>query len=221
MNIIRTKVVELSMIPAIAYKLKLASGGSGIKLHRTDVAETAFATLDKRSGGVVVDARVNAGLFPEAAFDEALDLLAGLPYSARGKVSIVVSEEIESDEIGVPENEATLDTASSISMVNSDEFKALIERFSDENGKINYPLMNKQFIQFASGSKTVTDLCEKKASTEDILLFIIQNRAAYLAGKRENISEEEAKALIETIDEIDPRSAFKELSLYIRKQLAR
>jgi DNA-directed RNA polymerase subunit F len=67
----------------------------------------------------------------------------------------------------------------------------------------------------------VADMVGKRAKQEEILLFIIQNRAAFLANKRENLSAEEARALIETIDEIDPRSAFKELNLYIRKRLAR
>jgi hypothetical protein len=41
MNIIRTTAVELSLIPAIAYKQKLASGGAGIKLFRLDQDATA------------------------------------------------------------------------------------------------------------------------------------------------------------------------------------
>jgi hypothetical protein len=64
-------------------------------------------------------------------------------------------------------------------------------------------------------------MCGKNASEGDILVFILQNRAAHLAGKRENISEDEAKALLETIEEIDPRSAFKDLKLHIRRMLAR
>jgi hypothetical protein len=218
MNIIRTKVVELSTIPAIAYKIKLSSGGSGVKMHRTDVEATAFATIDKRTGSAIPDARVDARVFPEIAFDEALEELAGLPYAGRGKVRIVVSDEAESEEVADAPEETQ---SAEIQMLYSDEFNAIIDRFSDERGKINYALMNKQFMQFAQASKTVADMCSKHATQEDVLLFIIRNRAAHLAGKRENISAEEAKALIETIDEIDPRSAFKELNLYIRKRLSR
>jgi hypothetical protein len=35
------------------------------------------------------------------------------------------------------------------------------------------------------------------------------------------LSNEETAALIETLDEIDPRSAFKELAAYIKRLLAR
>ncbi|MCL2708516.1 MAG: hypothetical protein FWF03_05295 [Defluviitaleaceae bacterium] len=227
MNIIRTKVAELSAIPAIAYKIKLSSGGSGVKLHRTDRSETAFAVIDKRTGEFLPDKRTDSAIFPDSAFEEALSELAGLPYSSRGKVLIAVSNESDSNEITAPELEETADEAKldgisqAARVFFSDEFAAITERFADENGKLNYQLMNKQFIQFASGSKVVSEMCGKKASEGDILLFIVKNRAAYLAGKRENISDDDAKALIETIDEIDPRSAFKELKLYIRKRMAR
>ena len=221
MNIIRTKVTELNTIPAVAYKIKLKSGGSGIKMHRTDRNETAFAEMDKRSGAAITEGRVNAELFPDAAFDEAVDLLAGQPYSARGKVKITPSEEKEADEIVTAEDISAETAPAESDMVFSDEFNAMIERYADENGKINYVLMNKQFIQFAAGSRTVSDLAGKKASTEEMLIFIVKNRAAYLAGKKENLDDGQIKALMETIDEIDPRSAFKELNLYLRRKLAR
>jgi hypothetical protein len=217
MNIIRTKAVEINTIPAIAYKIKLASGGSGLKLHRTDQEITAFAVIDKRTGNALPDGRVDAGLFPEAAFEEALEELAGLPFSGRGKVRIVISEEAEAEEIA----ESAPEPALEIQMLNSDEYNAIVERYSDEHGKMNYALMNKQFMQFANASKTVADMCGKGAKQEEILLFIIQNRAAHLAGKRENLPEAQAKALLDAIDELDPRSAFKELKLFIRKKMAR
>jgi len=220
MNIIRTKAIELDTIPAIAYKIKLASGGSGIKMHRTDCDDTVFTTIDKRSGGAVLDEKVNPSLFPEAAFDEAVDALAGMPYSARGKVKIVHSSEKEAEEI-IAEEMPEEELQEAVDMVGSAEFTAIIDRYSDENGKINYQLMNKQFIQFAAGSKVVSDMVGKKDSVENIILFIVKNRAAYLAGKKEFVTDEEAAALIRTIDEIDPRSAFKELSLHLRKMLSK
>jgi len=52
-------------------------------------------------------------------------------------------------------------------------------------------------------------------------MFILKNRAAFLANKREHLSDDEAAALLEALNEINPRSAFKELNLYIRKRMAR
>ncbi|MCL2379130.1 MAG: hypothetical protein FWC77_08405 [Defluviitaleaceae bacterium] len=219
MNIIRTKVVELEMIPAVAYKIKLKSGGSGIKMHRTDQDMTVFAEVDKRTGDIIIDGRVNESLFPYPAFDEAMDLLAGLPYSARGKVKIMVSDEVEDDEVCTDGAKDDLPTA--CKMLESDEFNAIIDRFSDESGKLNYALMNKQFMQFAQTSKVVGEMIGRRDSENDIRLFVLKNRAAFLANKREHLSDDEAKALLEALNEINPRSAFKELNLYIRKRMAR
>jgi len=132
------------------------------------------------------------------------------------KLTIAVQEVI--DESVEP---AAEETASRQSMVDSDEYKAIVDRYMDERGKMNYTLMNKDFIQFASKSRVVSDLAGNNAHTNDILLFVISNRAAFVAGKRDNLDNDSTKALIETLDEIDPRSAFKELKAHIKRILAR
>ena len=221
MNIIRTKVEELSESPALAYKLKLKNGGSGIKLYRTDQDATAFAEVDKRSGEPILTDKIDQALFPESAFCEAQELLEGLPYSSRGKVKVLVmpdTEECEEDDV-CTDSSAPLPTAAQ--MLESDEFAAIVDRFSDENGKLNYALMNKQFIQFASGSKVVSKMVGERASESDIRLFVLKNRASFLANKREQLSDEEATALLDALNEINPRSALKELNLFIRKRLSR
>ena len=211
MNIIRTRATELTTIPAVAYKQKLASGGAGVKLMRIDREETAVATIDKRTGEPVHYGIVDESLFPYEAFEEAVDLLEGLPYSARGKLKINVTDAPDAGDIdadGTPEK---------INMVDSDEYLAIIERYCDENNKLNYQLMNKDFIQFAAKSKVVSTKIDSRASVEEIMVFVVKSRAAMIAGKKESLPDDLAKALIETLDEIDPRSAFKELAVYIRR----
>ncbi len=214
MNIIRTQAVELSSIPAIAYKHKLSAGGSGLKLMRLDTEDTAVATLDGRSGEALIAAKTDLALFPPEAFDEALELTLGLPYSARGKISVQVTGKTSPDEL---EEQAP----EKIDMVGSDEYVAIVERYSDEKGKINYALMNKDFIQFASKSKTVAELVAKQAGPDEIILFVLKNRAAFVAGKKESLSDASVAALLATLDEIDPRSAFKELKAHLIRRLAR
>ena len=215
MNIIRTSAVELSTIPAIAYKMKLHSRGAGLKLLRLDMDAAATFTIDRRTANALPYAPVNAELFPEEAVQEALDLTLGLPYSARGKISIRVFEtEKEAEDVTEEETE-------SMDMVGSDEYKAIVERYSDEKGKMNYQLMNKDFIQFAAKSKTVREKVTAKELEESILTFIIKSRATFLSGKSESLSDSQVSALIETLDEIDPRGAFKELKAFIRRMLAK
>ena len=218
MSLIRTAAIELSIVPAIAYKQKLKTGGASVKIMRLDVDAFASATLDKRSGEPCPYGKVDEKLFPADAFDEAIELTAGLPYSLRENIKLTIFKQEIIDEAIEP---AAEEKASRQSMVDSDEYIAIVDRYMDERGKMNYALMNKDFIQFASKSKKVADMAGEHAHTNDILLFVISNRAAFVAGKRDNLDLDSTKALIETLDEIDPRSAFKELKAHINRILAR
>jgi len=214
MNIIRTKAVELSLIPAIAYKQKLASGGAGVKLLRLDRDVSAVATIDRRTGEPVSYGKVDFALFPMEAFDEAIELLEGLPYTSRGNIAIQAAPQPAAEDVAEQPPEK-------VGMVGSDEYKAIIDRYSDETGRLNYQLMNKDFIQFAAKSKTVADMIGSGASPDDILLFVIKSRAAFISGKKDSLDDNLVQDLMETLDEIDPRSAFKELKAHIKRQLAR
>ncbi|MCL2071756.1 MAG: hypothetical protein FWH07_05935 [Oscillospiraceae bacterium] len=211
-NIIRTKAVELSVIPAIAYKQKIQEG-SAIKILRLDENVSAVCTIDKRTGEPVAYGKADAALFPAEAFDEAIELTCGAPYNARGNISIDVSKYEPTAEEVLPDEK--------IDMVDSDEYGAIIERYTDEKGRMNYALMNKDFMQFAAKSKVVTQMLSDKAEVDDILLFIVKSRATFIAGKKQSLEDKEVAALIETLDEIDPRSAFKELKAWVKKQLSR
>ena len=215
MNIIRTKAVELSVIPAIAYKQKLASGGSGVKILRMDCDKSAVYTVDKRTGEPVPYGTVDEILFPTEAFDEAIELTGGLPYSARGNIKITEFEQATQEDVIEDSPKDQID------MTLSQEYTAIVERYSDEKGKLNYQLMNKDFIQFASKSKVVNDMVANMANQEEILMFIVKSRATFISGKKESLDDESVKLLIETLDEIDPRSAFKELKAHIKRMLAR
>lgn len=217
MRIIRTTAVELDVIPAFAFKQKLqTAGGAGIKIIRTDREATAVFTIDRRTGEGVPYGPVDEKLFPAEAVEEAIELTAGMPYNKRGKLSIKASETQQKE----PEDVEETDEAS-VDMVGTDEYNAIVDRYHDEKGKLNYRLMNKDFIQFASKSKIVADMVAQGAEEEDMLRFIVKSRATLLADKKDSLSDSETDALIETLDEIDPRSAFKELKQHIRRQLAR
>ena len=220
MNIIRTTAIELATIPAIAYKQKLASGGAGIKLFRLDKDATAVFSIDKRTGDAIPFGSYDDALFPDEAVLEALELTVGLPYTARGKLKITVFDDADDSDADKAEDVEESEKEK-VDMVDSEEYRALTWRFAAEGGKINYVLMNKDFIQFASKSKVVTGMIQEKASVDDIVLYVVKSRAADLSGKKNSLSDEEANALIETLDEIDPRSAFKELKAHVKRLLSK
>ena len=218
MNIIRTQAVELSTIPAIAYKQKLVAGGAGLKIHRLDSDETGVFTIDRRTGDAVPFGPHNKlKFFPEEALQEALELTQGLPYSARGKLAV----KSFAHDLPAEPDDVTEDLVDEVDMVDSDEYQAIVSRYSDEHGKLNYQLMNKDFMQFAAKSKVVGEMLGNRSAEEAVLLFIVKSRATFLSGKKESLEDAQVAALIETLDEICTRSAFKELRAWVRRQLAR
>jgi len=214
MNIIRTKAVELTSIPAIAYKQKLGSGGAGVKILRLDCNSAAVLTLDRRTGGGVPYGKIDAEQFPEKALKEALNLTTGLPYSARGNITITTAaRQTAKEDVSETDVEKT-------DMVESNEYKAIVKTYTNEKDRLDYKRMNKDFIQFADKNKSVGKMIADRAKLENILIFVIQNRAAFLSGKKTNLTESEAASLIETLDEINIRSAFKELNAHLRKLIS-
>ncbi|MCL1838682.1 MAG: hypothetical protein FWG47_05130 [Propionibacteriaceae bacterium] len=216
MNIIRTTAVELSTIPAITYKQKLAAGGAGLRILRMDTDAVAVFTIDRRTGEAEPYGTYDGELFPPDAVAEALELISGLPYTARGKIKISVSAQAVNSEEDVLETETE-----KVDMVDTPEYLAIINGYTGDDGKLNYTLMNKDFIQFASRSTVVGEMLAARAHSDEILSYVVGSRAINLSGRKESLSAVEVAGLIETLDEINPRSAFKELNLHIRQLLAR
>jgi len=212
MKIIRTKAIELTTIPAIAFKQKLRAGGAGITILHLEEDAKAVATIDKRSGEPVPFGNYNEEVFNAEVFEEALELTSGLPYAAMAKIKLIASAPAETDDICC---ETEAETASMPAMCGSDEYKALIERYSDEKGIMNFALMNRDFMNFAGKSKVVSDMVAASATSDDIVLFVLKNRAAFFAAKKEHITDAEAQSLSDTLNEINPRSAFKDLKAYV------
>ena len=209
MNIIRTPMVELTKIPAMAYKFKMASGGAGLKIiyEGTDNTETFIVS---RRGELSPSRPENP--VGDAAL-EAFELTRGLPYSARGKVKAVFVADADEDE-------AVAETAE-YNMVESAEYKAWITAYTGDDFKMNYTKMNKDLIQFAARNKTVAQMVADRESRDAILRRIIQIQTSNLTKYREYISPEMTDALIDTLEELDVRSAFKDIKLHIQKMSAR
>ena len=225
MNIIRTTAVELTTIPAIAYKQKLSTGGAGLKIQRMDTDAMAMFTLDRRTGEGVPYGKYDEGLFPPEAVTEARDLTLGLPYTSRGKIKVKITrmatEKNDPADDLFHEEDVTEEEIEKVDMVHSPEYDAILQEFLSEEGKLNYQVMNKDFIQFASRSTVVGQMIGERASDKEIVHYVVGSRAINLSGRKESLSDQEIDRLIETLDEINPRSAFKELTLHVRQLLAR
>lgn len=207
---IRTMMVELSTIEAAAYRQKLRGGHSGIVIMRFDTEQPGLATVDRKSGEPNPSHNTDLKLFPLEAFKEALELTSGVPYSRRGKIKLSSEKEGASTQEESAEELATVDSA---------EYEAIVKTYTNRKGELSYELINKDFIQFAKSSKTVSNMIANHASVDDIRDHVVKVKLESITGNR-NLTVAQTQRIVEMLDEVSPRHVFKELNDEIRKMLA-
>jgi hypothetical protein len=209
---IRTDAVEIKSINGVAYKQKLAAGGAGITIITPD--EKAVFTINKRDGSCVPYGTVNNAVFTEAIAAEALELTRGLPYGLHEINSKIPVDSEPSAEPAIEDEKIAID------VIGSAEYKEFIAQYTDKNGKFSYQIMNKELIQFASKSTVVAKLLSEKEDADVIVRYIVKSKAADLA-RNGGMEEDMLTAFIDTLDSMDTRSAFKELTLHLRGELGK
>ena len=111
---IRTDVVQLTTIRATAYRQKLTAGGSGIVILRNDFKQPGVASISKTSGQAIPAANTSKEKYPMEAFQEAIELTAGLPYRKQGSPQLkdypIPAEEAPEEEV-IEEVEVIVDSA--------------------------------------------------------------------------------------------------------------
>ena len=61
---IRTDIVSLTQIDAVAFRQKLPAGGSGITILRYDADQPGIASISKTTGDPIPTANTPADLYP-------------------------------------------------------------------------------------------------------------------------------------------------------------
>ncbi len=220
--VIRTRLVELSSLEAVAYRQKLRGGQAGVVILRHDSAQPGLALLNRHSGEADLAAHTPADLFPPEAFQEALELTAGLPYSSRGPVRSPAA--VAGAAAGAPAAAATpspLDeehTAEEIATVNSADYAAIVKAYTNKKGEISYELLNKALIQAARSNPYVAEMVARKATLEDIRDHVLKANFEAVSGNR-SLGLAEVHRIVELLDEVSPRSVLRDLNDDLRQLL--
>ena len=203
---IRTSSVKLTTLPAVAYREKLAKGGSGIVIVRSDATQPGIASISKTSGEPIPSANTSADLYPVEAFKEAMELTAGMPYRKQGKPKPVL---IEVPEEEVPEIEVVVD---------SSEYQAVVDAYTDKSGKLSYALLNKDLIQFVHRSSVARRMIAAGEPEEAIRAYAVGAKFRTITGNGD-LTDGQALKMAELLDEVSPKGVFKELNAEIRAKL--
>ena len=212
---IRTNVVTLTVIPAIAYRQKLPSGGSGITIYRYDTVQPGIASISKSTGKAIPAANTSRKLFPQKAFSEAIELTAGLPYKKQKGVRVAEEKVVEVEDTA---DEAV--AAADAAVIDSADYEKIVSKFTDKKGKLSYDLLNRELIKYAKKSAQVRSMIESKATADEICFEIAKAKFKEITGNA-LLSDDQIRKAIELLDEVSPKGVFKELNSEIRLMLKR
>ncbi|MBP5250514.1 MAG: hypothetical protein J6Z46_10990 [Lachnospiraceae bacterium] len=209
---IRTAVVSLTTIPAVAYRQKLAKGGSGIVIVRDKVSQPGIASISKTSGEAIPAPNTPVKSYPAEAFKEAQELTKDLPYKKLGAVKYVQAKVVE--EKPVAEEGLEEETV----VVDSKDYKAVVKKYSDKSGKLSYELLNRDLIKFAHTSSKVRAMVAEKESEKKIRLYVIGAKFRSISGNN-GLTDGQVQKIADLLDEVSPKGVFKEFNSDIRAAL--
>ncbi len=207
---IRTSIVELSVIEGFAYRRKLPSGGSGIVIIRKGVDQPGIASISKTSGEAIPASNTPKKKYPQEAFQEAMALTSGLPYRKLGSVTQTEEKIVEEP---VPAAEKAEE-----SVVDSAEYQKVVEKYLDKDGKLSYALINKDMIRFANSSGIVRRMETESRSLEDIRLYVVGTKLRNITGNKK-LTDEQVLKMTELLDEVSPKGVLREFNEEILRGL--
>jgi hypothetical protein len=212
---IRTRIVELSTIEAVAFRRKVKGGHTAIVIQRFDGGQPGQALLNRNTGEADPAQNTQADRFPPEAFAEAVELTRHVPFTARGQIKLsFVPQEAEAADLDGE------DDVEEVIAVCSDEYSAIVNAYTNKKGELSYELLNKDFIQFAKSSNHVATMVSNGASVDDIRDHVVRVKLENLTGNKD-LSDGQVRRIVDMLDAVNVRGVFRELTDEIRKMLAR
>ena len=194
---------------------------AGVVILRQDSAQPGLALLNRNSGQADLAAHTPADLFPQEAFDEALELTAGLPYSSRGPVrspAAVAGAVVAPAAAATPSPLDEEHTPEELATVNSADYAAIVKAYTNKKGEISYELLNKALIQAARCNPFVAEMVGRQASLEEIRDHVLKANFEAVTGNR-SLSLAEVHRFLKLLDEVSPRSVLRDFNEDLRKLL--
>jgi len=219
--LVRTPLVELSLIEGIAYRQKLRGGQTGVVILRNDYLQPGLALVNHRTGEPDLATHLPQELFSKEAFVEALELTSGLPYSRRGPVRYQSILPLSPDTPDHPETTEELASSApeALTVVSSHDYAAIVKAYTNRKGELSYELLNKALIKAAHANPFVATMVHQGASLEEISNHVVRANFESVSGNS-HLSEAEVNSIISLLDEVSPRSVIREFNDEIRKMIS-
>ncbi len=213
--VIRTVLVELSSLEAVAYRQKLGNGKSGVVILRYDTAQPGLAMLNRHTGEPDMASNTPQELFPLEAFQEAITLTSGMPYGRRGRVKISDGPATKAGQTSAEEATAAEAAEADVVTVCSADYGAIVKAYTNRKGELSYELLNKALIKAAHGNPFLAEMKGKGASLEEIRDHVVKANFETITGNR-SLTQTDVQRIVAMLDEVSPRSVLREFSEDLR-----
>lgn len=219
--IIRTRLVELSTLEAVAYRQRLRGGQVGVVILRSDHPQPGLALLNRQSGTPEPAANCPADLYPVPAFAEALQLTAGLPYSCRGALNRSSAPLPAAAVVPPGQTDPLMEepAAEDLATINSADYDAIVKHYTSKKGELSYDLLNKALIQAAHGNPHVQEMIAAGATLEAVRDHVVKANFEAVSGNR-FLSAAEVERIVQLLDGVSPHSVLGPLEEELRRLLA-
>ena len=139
-------------------------------------------------------------------------LTKGMSFKKQGAVKIT-------DDMFKKEKKKKEEPEEIINVAETPEYQAILARYTDKDGNFSYDLINKDFIKFAHSSSIVRGMIADQKPAKTIRQYIVVNKFRNISGN-DDLSEKMVNEIVKLLDEKSPKSIFKNLDEYIRKELS-
>jgi hypothetical protein len=202
---IRTKLVELETIPAIAYREKLITGDEVIAIIREDNPKIALRTIDRLTRKLIFEvSEENNSNYPANSFQEAYQITQGFPYEIRPAISLFQEEDLNESE-------------GMIELLKSTIYQLLLQKYKMA-GLWNMEPWNDELILFMKTGTWLKDFLQNGYEESEVFIYVVKETANLLGEEKDEITRNQAALLINLVESCFVENPFKKAKEYLSKK---
>lgn len=208
---IRTKLIYIEQHNVAAYRQKVPTGGFGVVVIDKNGTHVGVANINRKTGKPV-NIKKNSDTIADEVFFSAAAATKSLEYYVLAPVNLsgvfAFPEEIPDDAVCLKESIVA-------------QFDEFVAKFTDSDDNFAPEKMNINFMQFTARSKVVSQMINTEGCTvEEAVKCILKIKAAEIA-RIILPCKGYAEALIDMLNDLSGRDAFKELNELIALRLSK
>ena len=208
---VRTNVIKLRGVEAVAHRFRLQDGGCGVMIIRKDMSDVGIAVVQRKTDEPILAKYTSVEKFTLPMFREAIKRTQGLPYSKVGQIRF---------------NGNTLETFQYDSdqgeferLVNSKIYQRIITYYTNSDGRFERERLNEDVIRLLNENESVRFMAESYHDVDVVRDYVLGYHFRFIASS-EDVMSYHVVMIEKLLDLMYPGSCFRELNEELSKQVS-